>query len=213
MSEVTFDFNLFLKESKETLLNPKSYFSAMKTTGGITEPLIKAVIYGTATGVIYLLWGLLRIGAVTGGMLGSAVGFMAFMGAIIGSVVGLFVGAIVLLIISSIAKGNSDFEANLRVAASLLVVWPIYAFLGFTAGINIYFGTVISILVFIYSLWLLYHGLVESLKCDPATSRIVGYVLAGIIVLILLMGLSARNRMMKMTNELKRDKMELLKDS
>ena len=44
MSNSVFDFNAFIKESKDVLVNPKSYFSTMKTTGGIAEPLIKAVI-------------------------------------------------------------------------------------------------------------------------------------------------------------------------
>ena len=39
MSDSTFDFNLFIKESKDVLTNPKSYFSTMKTSGGMTEPL------------------------------------------------------------------------------------------------------------------------------------------------------------------------------
>jgi hypothetical protein len=117
MSNGTFDFNLFIQESKETLLNPKSYFSTMKTSGGITEPLIKAVIYGFVTGIIALIWGLLKIGAVGGGFIGGAVGFMAFLWSIIGAVIGLFIGAVVVLIISSICKGNTDFEANLRVTA------------------------------------------------------------------------------------------------
>jgi len=33
MSNSTFDFNVFIKESKDVLTNPKAYFSTMKTTG------------------------------------------------------------------------------------------------------------------------------------------------------------------------------------
>ncbi len=64
MSNGTFDFNEFIKESKDVLVNPKSYFSAMKTSGGMSEPLIKAVIYGAIAGVIAFLWSILKIGAV-----------------------------------------------------------------------------------------------------------------------------------------------------
>jgi hypothetical protein len=212
MSNGTFDFNLFLKESKETLMNPKSYFSALKIAGGITEPLIKAVIYGTVTGIIYLLWGFFKIGAIGGGLLGGAVGFMAFFSAIIGAVIGLFIGAVVLLIISSICKGNTDFEANVRVTSSVMVVMPISAFLSFFSGINIYLGLVVSLIVFIYSLWLLYHGLVESLKGKPETARIVCYVLIALIALFLLLGISAKNRLERTMNEYNKDAKELLKD-
>jgi hypothetical protein len=109
-------------------------------------------------------------------------------------VIGLFIGAVILLIISSICKGNSDFEANLRVTAAVMVVMPISAFLGFTMGINFYLGTVVSLAVSAYSLWLLYNGLVEALKCDANTSRITCYVLLAIMVLFTLIGMSARNK-------------------
>ena len=78
MSDSTFDFNSFIKESKDVLVNPKSYFSTMKTTGGITEPLIKAVIYGAIAGAIAFIWSLLRIGAMSGGMFGGSMGVMVF---------------------------------------------------------------------------------------------------------------------------------------
>jgi hypothetical protein len=202
MSDITFDFNLFLKESKETLLNPKSYFSTMKTAGGITEPLIKSVVYGTVTGIIYLIWGFLKLGAVGGGMLGSAVGFMAFVGAIIGAVIGVFIGAVVILIIASICKGNTDFEANLRVSASVMVIMPISAFFGFAGGINLY----------LYMLWLLYNGLVEALKCDANTSKIACYVLIGLLLLFTLLGLRTVNRASRLMNDFNKETSDLMKD-
>jgi len=213
MSNGTFDFNLFLQESKETLLNPKSYFSTMKTAGGIAEPLIKAVVYGTLTGIIYLLWGLLKIGAVGGGFIGSAVGFMAFIWAILAAVIGLFIGGVILLIISSICKGNTDFEANLRVTASLMVVMPVSAFFGFATGINLYLGLVVSLLIYAYMMWLLYNALVEALKCNAATTKIVCYVLIGIIVLFSFIGISTANRAAKFLNNYNKDAQELLKDA
>jgi hypothetical protein len=195
MSDITFDFNVFLKESKETLLNPKSYFSTMKTAGGITEPLIKAVVYGTVTGIILLLFGLLKIGYIGGGMFGSAFGIMAFIYAIIGSVVGLFIGAVITLIISSICKGNSDFEANLRVTAAVMVVMPISYFLRIALWINLYLGGLVSIAVYAFSMWLLYHGLVQALKCEEKTAKTVCYVIVGVVALFTLIGMFAGPRM------------------
>jgi hypothetical protein len=138
MSDSTFDFNVFISESKDVLVNPKSYFSTMKTSGGIAEPLIKAVIYGVIAGIFYLLWSVLHLGASTGGFFGSAVGVMAFVGAIISAVIGLFVGAVIILVISSICKGSTDFEACTRVAAAIMVIMPINAFFGFISGLNFY---------------------------------------------------------------------------
>jgi hypothetical protein len=210
MSDVTFDFNLFLKESKETLLNPKSYFSTMKIAGGIIEPLIKAVIYGTVAGLIYFLLGALHIGAY-GGIYGGG-GFRVLISSIIGSGIGVFVGGVILLIISSICKGNTDFEANLRVSASVMVIMPISAFLSFSGGLNFYLGMVVSLVVFLYSLWLLFHGIVESLKGQADTAKIVCYVLAALIALLLLLGLNTKNRFERTLNRYNKDAREILKD-
>lgn len=190
MNNGTFDFNLFLKESKETLLNPKSYFSTMSISGGIAEPLIKTVIYGAIAGAIYFLWGIVGLGYATGGLFGGSVGIMLFIGAIIGAVIGLFIGAVVLLIISSICQGNTDFEANLRVIAAVMVVMPISALFGFTMGLNIYLGLLISLVIEIFTLFLLYHGIVEALKGKPETAKIVSYVLIALMVIFLVARLS-----------------------
>ena len=212
MSETsTFDFNAFIKESKETLVNPKAYFSTMKTSGGWTEPLIKAVIYGAVAGLIAFLWNLLGIGGIKAGMFGGAIGAMALVWSIVGAVIGLFIGAVILLIVSSICKGNSDFEANARVVAATMVIMPVSALLGFTAGINSWFGMLVSLCVSLYSIFLLYHGLVEALKAKPETAKIVMYVLAALLVLFMLLGMKTRNKMEKyMDNE---DIKEMLKDS
>jgi hypothetical protein len=212
MSNGTFDFNVFLKESKETLLNPKSYFSTLKTTGGITEPLIKAVIYGVIAGVFHLLWSMLKVGAIGGGLLGGAVGIMAFIWSIIAAVIGLFIGAVILLIISAICKGSTDFEANVRVTASLMVIMPISALFGFASGISLYLSLIIGLIINIYALWLMYHGLIETLKGKPETARIVSYVLIALLVLFLISGMVARNKLKRTFNDFNKETKDLLKD-
>jgi hypothetical protein len=147
MSESTsFDFNAFIKESKETLLNPKAYFSTMKTSGGMAEPVIKALIYGVLAGIIAFLWGIIGLGGRIG-VFGAGIGVMVLVWVILGAIIGLFIGAVIVLIISSICKGNTDFEANLRVVASLMVIMPISALLGFTMGINSIFGAIVTMCV------------------------------------------------------------------
>jgi hypothetical protein len=213
MSNGTFDFNAFIKESKDVLVNPKSYFSTMKTSGGMVEPLIKAVIYGAIAGVFAFLWSLLKIGAVTGGLLGGAVGIMALVGYIVGAIIGLFIGAVILLILSSICKGSTDFEANVRVTAAVMVVMPISAFLGFAGGVNFYFGAIVGLAVNIFALWLLYNGFVEALKSKPETTKIVMYVLIAIFVLFILIGMGVRKKANQFMNEFNNsDVKELLQD-
>lgn len=201
MSETsTFDFNAFIKESKETLVNPKAYFSTMKTSGGWAEPLIKVVIYGAVAGIIVFLWN----------VFGGAIGAMALVWSIVGAAIGLFIGAVILLIISSVCKGNTDFEANGRVIAASMVIMPINALLGFTSGISSWLGMIISLGVSLYALYITYHGLVESLKAKPETAKIVMYILAALLVLFMLLGMSTRNKMNKCMNS--EDLKEMLKD-
>jgi hypothetical protein len=201
MSDATFDVNLFIKESREVLVNPKSYFSTMKTSGGLTEPLIKAVIYGAVAGAIAFIWSLLNLGMIGGGMFGGSFGIMILIWKIIGSIIGLFIGAVILLVISSVCKGNTDFEANVRVIAAVMVVMPISAFLGFAGHINFYLGTIINIAVSIFTLWLFFNGLVHALKANAETTRIVIYILIALTVLVMLLSMGRLRRTSRMLDE------------
>jgi hypothetical protein len=205
MSESSFDINAFIKESKDVLVNPKSYFSTMKTTGGLGEPVIKALIYGAVAGIISFVWSLLHLG---GGMFGGGVGIMILIWTIIGAVIGLFIGAVVTLIISSICKGSTDFEANARVTAAAMVVMPISALLGFITGFSPIAGSIVGLAVNVFALYLFYHGLVQALKANPATTKIVMYVLIGIFVIFMLIGFGARRSVRNMDSDLK----ELMED-
>jgi hypothetical protein len=213
MNNGTFDFNEFVKESKEVLTDPKSYFTTMKTSGGIAEPLIKALVYGVIAGIFGLLWGILHL-SVGGSIFGGAVGVMTFIWSIFGAVIGLFIGAVIVLILSSICKGNTDFEACARVVAAVMVVMPISAFFGFATGLNLYLGLIISLAIQIYSLWLLYNGLVFALKSKPETTRIVSYVLIALFVLVTLAGLGAKRKANQFMNEFNNsDLKELMEDN
>ncbi len=203
MADSTFDFNVFIKESKDVLVNPKSYFSTMKTTGGMAEPLIKAVLYGAIAGALAFLWSILNLGAITGGLFGGALGIMIFIGKIIASIIGLFIGAVILLVISSICKGSTDFEANVRVTAACMVIMPISAFFGLASHFNFYLGAIIGLAINIYGLWLLYNGLVEALKANKETAKIVIYILIALTVLIMIFSLGALGRTSRMMDEFK----------
>ena len=211
MSNETFDFNGFIQESKEVLVNPKSYFSTMRTSGGMTEPLIKAVIYGAIAGAIAFLWSILNIGTVSGFM-GGGFGIMVFIYYIIASIIGLFIGAVILLVISSICKGSTDFESNVRVVAAVMVIMPINAFLAFTVHFNLYLGLTLGLAVNIFSLWLLYNALVEALKAKQETAKIVIYILVAIFVLFSLIGLGARKKTDQLMREFNSSNMQEMMD-
>lgn len=213
MSNGTFDFNEFIKESKSLLVDPKSYFSGMKTSGGMSEPLIKALIYGAVSGVISFVWSLLNVLPAAGGIIGGSIGIMIFVSAIIGAIIGLFIGGVVILVLSAICKGNTDYEANVRVTAALMIMMPIKALLGFTSSINLYLGVIIGIAVSVFSLWLLYNALIEALKSKPETTKILSYILIAIFVLFSLIGIGTKKAANKFMNDFNNtDFQEIMKD-
>lgn len=213
MADNTFDLNAFIQESKSTLLNPKTYFSTMKITGGIVEPLIKAVIYGAIAGAIAFVWSLLKMGPMTGGAFGSAIGVMAFIWSVIWAIIGLFIGAVILLVISSICKGSTDFEANVRVTAAIMVLMPINAFFGFAGHFSLYLGVIVSIALSLLAIWLLYNGLVNALKTNAETTKIVSYVLIVIFVVFILIGIGASRKARQFMNDFNnKDAKEMMKD-
>ena len=211
-NSTSFDLNACIRESKETVKTPKSYFAALKTSGGIGEPVIKALIYSVVAGVIVFLWGVIGLGGQAG-VFGAGIGGMALVWTIIGAMIGLFIGAVVLLVISAICKGNTDFEACLRVTASVMVVFPIGALLGFTSGISLWLGAIVGLCVNLFALYLLYYGLTETLKANPGTTRIVMYVLAAIVVIAMFTGLRAQKKLNNYLEDMSKvDRIELVGD-
>jgi hypothetical protein len=178
MNDTSVDLHKILFETRETLLNPKEYFASMPLKGGFAEPVIKAVIYGIAAGLFSLLWSLLGLSAtIGGGALGGAAGLMALFWSILGSVVAVFIGGAVMFVISAACGGNTDFEANLRVASSLMAVYPINAFLSFFYGINFALGGVVGLAMSLYSIYLTYHAVIEALKGRESSAKIAAIVL------------------------------------
>lgn len=191
MNEKNFDFAKFIEDSKNTLLKPKEYFPTLNLEGGLVEPIIKGAIYGAVAGVLYMLWSLMHIGAAFGGMWGGATGIGALFFGIFGGVIGVFVGGIVTLIISAICGGNTNFEANVRVAASMMVIYPVSALLAIFSGFSYYLGTLIGLAVNLYMLYLLYIAITTTLKGNEKTAKTLAYILAGLIALFLIIGVVA----------------------
>ena len=63
--------------------------------------------------------------------------------------------------------------------------------------------SIISLAISIYGLWLLYNGLVEALKANKETAKIVIYILIAITVLIMIFSIGALGRTSRMMNEFK----------
>ncbi len=185
MANESIDLMKILKDSRETLLNPKEYFKSMPLSGGLAEPLIKAAIYGVVAGLFALLWSLLgwSFGAGFGGLLGGAVGIMALVWSVVGAIISVIIGGAIMLAISAICGGNQDFEANVRVAASIMVVYPVSAFLSFLNVISYTFGGVLNLIVNLYSIYLVYTAVIISLKGKESSAKIVLIVLVILVML------------------------------
>ncbi len=181
-----------MDDAKGALLKPKEYFSTMPVSGGMGEPVIKALIYGTVAGIFRLLWSILGLSAIGGSMgflLGGGVGIMALIGSLIGALIGLFLGGVILLIISSIAGGNTDYEANVRVTADMMVLMPIQAVFGFLIFSG-FLHSLVSLLINLYAVWMLYLALTGVLKGKPDTSKTLTIILAGLLLLFSLIGMA-----------------------
>lgn len=183
-----FNLQQFIEDSKNVLIAPKEYFTSMAKEGGLGEPIIKALIYGALAGVISMIWSIAGFGAMggaLGGAIGGGIGIMILVWAIIGAIIGLFIGGVIVLVISAICGGSTDFEANVRVTASMMVLSPINAVLGILAGIHFSIGALVSLLVSLYGLYLLYQALVNALGAKEGSAKVVSIVLAVIPALIL----------------------------
>lgn len=189
MSSESFNFNQFVKDSIDSLTKPKTYFAEMPVAGGLGPPIVKALLYGAIAGIFTFLWSLLKIGAATGGLFGGAIGIMAFIWAIIGALIGLFIGAVIVLIISAICGGSTDFEANARVTASLMVLMPLTALFGFIGG---GVGSLIGFLINLYGLFMLYHALTLTLKGKEGASKVLTLILAVLLLIFLVAGFFAK---------------------
>jgi hypothetical protein len=191
MESNEFDFKKFSEDSKQALLDPKGYFGTFSPSGGLGLPVIKALIYGAIAGIIYLLWSIMGIGAV-GGMFGGGVGIMAFFGSLIGALLGLFIGAVIILLLVAIANGKTAFEPIVHVSAALLVIMPVTALLTVFSGIHWMLGAVLSLAVNLYALWMLYNAMTLTLNARVETTKIIMYVLGGLLILFFFIGMGTR---------------------
>ena len=206
MAESGFNFQKLIDESKLALTTPKEYFSSLAKEGGFGEPIIKALIYGLTAGVISFIWSILKL-APMGGMFGGTAGsgLMIIIGSLIFAVIGLFIGGVILLIVSAICGGNTNYEANVRVTASLMVLSPVNALLSFTSGINLMLGSIISLLVSLYGIWMLYQALLTTLEAKENISKIVSIILAAIPVLIVISTLTCYQTTSTLTEKYMKD--------
>jgi len=177
MRNESIDFTRFIINSREILLNPKEAFPALPLKGGFGEPVLKAAIYGTIGGLFSLLWTMMGLSPLGGTLWSEFSAASTIIYSILGAVFAVFIGGAFLLIFSVICKGNTDYEANVRVAAALMVTYPINSFMAFLYGINSSLGSVVGLAITFYSIYLIYLAGTLALKGKEASVKIVAIVL------------------------------------
>jgi len=212
MSNGGFSFKKLYEESKKALFQPKEYFSSMETQGGLGDPILKVLVYGAIAGIFALLWSIFNISGFTGGILGGAVGIAAFFWSIVGAVIGVFIGGVIILIISSICNGNGNFEPNMRVAAAIMVILPINAFLGFFGGISYALDAIIGFAVSLYGVYMLYVAVTRTLEGKVQPAKAISYILGGLLVIFLIINLFAGHKYNEASSSF-RDKIEDTRES
>ena len=133
-------FPAFFETLKLVLLNPTTAFSAMKTEGGLSEPLIYAVIGGSVGFIVNFLFSLLMSSF---GFMGNRDAFAGILNVGIGVValvifipvlisLGFFIGSAILhLCLTLVGGARRPFETTFRVvcfgagSASPLMILPI----------------------------------------------------------------------------------------
>lgn len=206
MSNEGFNFKKFYEDSKKALLSPKEYFETMETSGGLGEPIIKVLIYGGIAGIFALLWNLFNLSS---GLFGGVL--LAFFGYIFLAVIGVFIIGVIVLIISSIAKGNNEFEPSMRVAASIMVIMPISAFFGFLGGVHI-LSAVISLAINLYALYMLYFAITFTLKGEDQPAKVVSYVLGGLLILFFIIRLGIRSAENQFSKSIEKETNKVIKE-
>lgn len=197
-----FNFKKLIKDSKAVLLNPKDYFTKMPVTGGFVEPIIKVLIYGVIIGIFSFIWSLTGLGiSGTPSWLGGGGGFTALIGSIIFAVIGLFIGGVIMLIISAILGGNTNYETSVRVVASIMVIRIISSALGFFGGISLYLSAIVSIVISLWCLYITYHALTLTLKAKEKGTKIFLIVMAVIVVITSFTGIAAKKVAQSITND------------
>jgi hypothetical protein len=193
MSEENAQNSAFVQESMQTLTDPKTYFSEMPVSGGFGAPVVKALLYGVIAGIISFIWNLLGIPTMGGlsSILGDSAGLMALIMSIIGALIWLFIGGLIILIFSAIAGGSTDYEANVRVTAALMVLTPVTALFGFVYSFSHFLGALIALLINLYGVWMYLQALNGVLKAKAGTAKVIAVIIAVIYIFFFFTGLAA----------------------
>jgi hypothetical protein len=180
--EITKLLNVILDETKLVLFKPKEYVEKAGEQS-IAHAVIKMLVYLVVAGIFNFIIGLIKPSAFifnTGSFL-----FNFFLTPIAG-IAGLFIAAVILMVFSAILGGSSDFKKSINILASLMAAYIIFlpvimilVALGLTS-LTMLGG--VSVLMAIYSLWLMYSTFTAGLKTKPFRTKIFLGLIAAVLL-------------------------------
>ena len=177
------DYNLsdpihsFIDTVRRVVLQPVSFFASLPQSRNLVNPLVFALICIEIYTILGGLLGLVRVGTNRG--LGSFIA--SIIAAPIGGAIGLFILAAILhlLVRLVVGAGNSGFEATFRVAAYAAVV-------NLVSWIPL-----VGWLLGLYGIYLSVVGIREMHGTTTGKAALVVLIPAGVILLLVLVGLLA----------------------
>ncbi|WP_449241978.1 YIP1 family protein [Desulfovibrio sp.] len=173
-----FDFQRLWDDSLAILRDPKRFFSSMPASGGFGDPVLRAVVYGLAAGVMNLLWGLFGMGH--GRMMTSfgGLGIGGLAGMPLVALAGLFVGGGLLWLAARLCGARPGYEAAARASAVCQVLLPVRAAFNVFHAASPSLGLAMSVALNLFGAWLAYHALGSALGVEERKARVAGVVLA-----------------------------------
>jgi len=168
-----FNFSEFVNETIGIITSPGSYFSSLGEGKGWVSSIIKIFLYVAIAELVAIIPMTFK-----GQFFDPGMYLMISCSLLVVAIPILFFGTLLLLIISAICGGNTNFKSNLRVIASAMIVYPLSAFMSIFYNINVYFQAILSALVTLYGLYILYLGLIKALGAKSTPAFVILAILA-----------------------------------
>jgi len=179
-----------LEKARTVLTAPADFYRQMPKSGGFLEPMLFLVVMAVIGAIIFVVCGLLGLGAFSA--LGIGVGSMIFMPVM--AVIGSFIGGAIMFVIWKLMGTQEPFEVAYRCVAFASAIYPVTALIGLLP----YLGSIVGIA---WGLYLMFIATKEVHHLDEKTASMV----FGIIGLILIVSnISSEMAARRMSTELEK---------
>ncbi len=186
-----FDWALFWKETKDVIIHPVKYFETIRKEGGLAYPFFKGIIYMGPIWIVFVFPFFFHA-AQSLGINSTILKLLTTFGmALALYAINFFAGTFIFMAIALIFDGNTNFEVNARVLASLFIFHNVYLLgyfeLFFIRHLLLLLIFALSdVIIISYLVRLYYLAITKGLK---AIKRVGGmHPSAGLFVLLILIG-------------------------